>query len=38
MTGKQVNSGQSPHVKEQSRSKDIVLWRQGRIHEKGRKL
>ena len=38
MTGRQVSSGGSPHAKEQSRSKDIVLQRQGRTHEKGRKL
>ena len=35
--GRQVSSGWSPHVKEQSGSKDIILWRQGRICEKGRK-
>ena len=38
MMGRQVSSSQSPHVKEQSGSRDIVLRRQGRIHEKGRKL
>ena len=38
MTGRRVSSGGSPHVKEQSESKDIVLQRQGRIHERGRKL
>ena len=37
MTGRQVSSGGSPHVKEQSGSKDIVLWRQERTHDKGRK-
>ena len=36
--GRQVSSGQSPHVKEQSGSKGVVLWRQGNICEKGRKL
>ena len=35
---RQVSSGWSPYVKEQSRSRDIVLWRQGRIYEKERKL
>ena len=38
MTGRQVSSGQSPCVKEQSRSKEIIPQRQGRIHEKGKKL
>ena len=38
MTGRQVSIDGSPHVKVQSRSKGIVLQRQGRIHEKGRKL
>ena len=36
--GRQVSGGWSPHVKEQSGSKDIILQKQGRIHEKGRKL
>ena len=36
--GRQVRSGGSPHAKKQSGSKDIVLQRQGRTHEKGRKL
>ena len=36
--GRQVSSGGSPHAKGQSRSKGIVLQRQGKIHEKGRKL
>ena len=36
--GRQVGSDWSPHVKEQSESKDIILQRQGRIHEKGIKL
>ena len=38
MMGRQVSSGQSPHVKEQSGSKGIVLWRQERTHEIGKKL
>ena len=38
MMGRQVSSGESPHAKEQSGSKDIVLQRQGRTHEEGRKL
>ena len=38
MMGRRVSSGQSPHVKKQSRSRDIVLQKQGRIYEKGRKL
>ena len=38
MMGRRVSSGQSPHVKERSGSRDIVLQRQERIHEKGRKL
>ena len=38
MMGRQVSSGGSPHVKVQSGSKGIVLRRQGRICEKGRKL
>ena len=36
--GGRVSSDGSPHAKVQSGSKDIVLWRQGRTHEKGRKL
>ena len=36
--GRQVSSGGSPRAKEQSGSKDVVLQRQGRTHEKGRKL
>ena len=38
MTGRRVSSDGSPHAKEQSGSKGIVLQRQGRICEKGRKL
>ena len=38
MMGRRVGSDQSPHMKEQSGNKDIVLGRQGRIHERGRKL
>ena len=38
MTERQVSSDRSPHVKEQSGNKDVVLWKQGRIYEKGRKL
>ena len=38
MTGRRVSSDGSPRAKEQSGSKDIILQRQGRTHEKGRKL
>ena len=38
MTGKQVSSDQSPCKKEQSGSRDTILRKQGRIHERERKL
>ena len=38
MMGRRVSSGGSPRVKEQSGIKDVILQRQERTHEKGRKL
>ena len=38
MMGRREGSDRSPHIKEQSGNKDIVLGRQGRICERGRKL
>ena len=35
--GKQVGTGQSPQKKEQKRSKDVVLQKQGKRHGKGKK-